>query len=803
MFGGNVLVLVLMLHGAYSLNWKFNYNGNDYFMTYSYNEDHYTWYESREQCMKDGGDLATIETVEEDNWIKTKYPGASVPLWIGLNKLSGKWTWADGKTSDIDRWSSGHPKDDLYCAYRSSYYTTTWYSANCGYGKGFMCKRPSGLSTRTPKTTLPTPSVGGYCPQGYMGTSTNKCFKFVGPFTPSITWDAAAKKCREEKYIGANLASINDPAESALLSTLVRKYGLNDDFFIGLKKTSSSSIYPWYWADNTPVTVTNWADDASTTSSGCAYISSGNKPPGSWYNDLYCNDAVKAYVCQILKDPDNTIPTPPPTQPHNCPAGYTPVDDDCYRFVDKEMTWNKAKEYCDDQGASMVYMHSNEEAASVQLQLLLADTKHEAVWTGLYYDDDARQYKWENDWYVLFTRWGPRQPDRSVGGGCVSVLKEDGDWYDEDCSTSLPVMCKKSNGPAITLPPEKPGICLNSQWFELGGHCYFLCYNTGGCNNYWQTQEEECRRMHPTARLASIHDAATNDLLFKRLAAESRSASVWLGLYRSAQDDTWRWSDQAPLQFDNFAAGQPSNSYDFGYMSASGTVEGNWYSYLNNAARGRLCKMDKLRPEPTSAPKNGTCPGDDWVKTGSSCYLYRPMEFRTWNSAQKACLAEGGPDASLAVISTWEENSLIHDSMTRDSDMPITANFWIGLSKADASSSYMWVDGTNATATYAYWARTQPDSATSAHCVQVHYISAQWHNEACTGYLGYACEAPVRSFGSATTPATKAGEGSLSGGDKAGIAIGILIGLGILASLAFLIFKGMTGEPVNLYDRFA
>ena len=809
---GKVLLVVLVTAQVTSgLNWPYRNNGFEYHVSSSSRSLYLSWYDAREKCMEDGGDLLTIETDAEDKWIISNIRPHSSLVWMGLNKFSGVWQWADGKSSSVDNWYTNEPKPGNLCAYKGYPYSKNWYSQNCGDIEAYMCKRPSGLSTHTPKTPLTTPIVGGYCPAGFVGAAnSNRCYKFFGPFTKQLDWDDAQKLCQNLPYNGGELAAATTTQEVLLLTMLTIGYKTTDEFHIGIYRKYYSNE-EWKWTDNSEAVLTNWDDSYRDYSDGCGSISTGSKPPGRWTVNNDCIYDREGYVCQVLKDPLNVISTQAPTQPHDCGPGYYPYNQGCYKVIKTASTWQKAKDACNAEGTFLVDMHSNEEASAVYY--LLSSENVEAAWTGLYYAEDTKQYKWSNKWYVTFTRWGLSQPKRKDGGGCVAVHRENGEWYDHVCTEALPVVCKKTSAPAITHPPEKPGRCLNKEWMAIGGHCYYARTGNYGLDASWASQVVECKKLHPMATIASVHDYATNDQLIKSMLEKDSSADGWLGIYRSSQDQTWKWADQTPVEFTNWQPGHPNpdpgTSYDCAYMYGRSTPPGQWLSSYCSSYHGRLCKMEKLEEVSTPTPVNGSCPGPMWELYGDMCYLFLPQELGDWNMGMQHCIKEGGGKGQLAVINSWPVNDYIHGRMVAENHLPNPMDYWIGLARKDVSSSFVWIDGRNASAGYTAWESDEPSSGSDSNCVQANMDSSEWENVPCDSYQGYVCQAPIKPYFTTTpgpndrTTQGAAGNGNtgLPGGAVAGIVIGVLIIAMILGAIGFIVFKSMKGDPVLIVTK--
>ena len=61
--------------------------------------------------------------------------------------------------------------------------------------------------------------------------------------------------------------------------------------------------------------------------------------------------------------------------------------------------------------------------------------------TGLRINDN--DYTWTDDTAVLYTNWGPSQPNNTVGLWCGTITKASSwTWSDTDCKRELPYICE-------------------------------------------------------------------------------------------------------------------------------------------------------------------------------------------------------------------------------------------------------------------------------------------------------------------------------------------------------------------------
>ena len=76
-----------------------------------------TWDDNRRSCKRQGGDLVSIETLQEWNFINSEIQKITLSganeWYIGLKKDGqGNWKWVNGKPLTIQKWQSGEPNGD-------------------------------------------------------------------------------------------------------------------------------------------------------------------------------------------------------------------------------------------------------------------------------------------------------------------------------------------------------------------------------------------------------------------------------------------------------------------------------------------------------------------------------------------------------------------------------------------------------------------------------------------------------------------------------------------------------------------
>ena len=93
-------------------------------------------------------------------------------------------------------------------------------------------------------------------------------------------------------------------------------------------------------------------------------------------------------------------------------------------------------------------------------------------------------------------------------------------------------------------------ICSSSSSFSHGGHCYRLFTS----NLNWSNAKTACTDRG--GYLTSITDSSENTVIDNNV-----SADTWIGLNDIASESNWIWESSESYSYDNFAGGEPSNSW--------------------------------------------------------------------------------------------------------------------------------------------------------------------------------------------------------------------------------------------------
>ena len=126
------------------------------------------WLDAQSSCAIWGGDLTSITTERENNYLNTLITSSVGNCWIGLNDrdVEGIYTWIDGTAVSYTNWTST-PSDDTNsnCVQINNAGNGIWESVSCGATlNAFLCKRDE--SSTVPQGLLHVYIVSKYSHTG-------------------------------------------------------------------------------------------------------------------------------------------------------------------------------------------------------------------------------------------------------------------------------------------------------------------------------------------------------------------------------------------------------------------------------------------------------------------------------------------------------------------------------------------------------------------------------------------------------------------------------------------------------------
>ncbi len=133
---------VRLQRGSCPLFW-FGFNGR----CYKYVATPLTWADAELSCVSQGGNLVSIHSVEEQNFIRTlikNFDHSERPTWIGLSDIhkEGSWMWSDGCRVKFVYWAPGEPNNyrgNENCAHVNFAPYQKWNDVACSYSYPSVC----------------------------------------------------------------------------------------------------------------------------------------------------------------------------------------------------------------------------------------------------------------------------------------------------------------------------------------------------------------------------------------------------------------------------------------------------------------------------------------------------------------------------------------------------------------------------------------------------------------------------------------------------------------------------------------
>ncbi|KAL6488545.1 hypothetical protein MHYP_G00022860 [Metynnis hypsauchen] len=119
-------------------------NGSSCYLIYTGSEWR-TWAWSQKYCIEQGGDLVTIDNIEEQEFIRQNTPhyfDEHHGYWIGLHKNNGMWAWTTGTILDNGFWIAPPKQSDESCVLTkpSSNAQKSWKPIYCNMYNKWICE---------------------------------------------------------------------------------------------------------------------------------------------------------------------------------------------------------------------------------------------------------------------------------------------------------------------------------------------------------------------------------------------------------------------------------------------------------------------------------------------------------------------------------------------------------------------------------------------------------------------------------------------------------------------------------------
>ncbi|XP_036418621.1 C-type mannose receptor 2-like [Colossoma macropomum] len=233
-------------------------------------------------------------------------------------------------------------------------------------------------------------------------------------------------------------------------------------------------------------------------------------------------------------------------------SGWTSYGPRQFMFFAIEKTWEEAESTCEEYGAHLASVHSENEDSFIKRLIYNQAGYNRPSWLGGYNSHMVPQrWYWTDESAFDFSPWTPGQPDGS--GHCLQTNFKGG-WDDLNCNSKIPFVCARR----ITKGSvgDKQPVLKASGWTSYGPRQFMFF----AIEKTWEEAESTCEEYG--AHLASVH-SENEDSFIKRLIYNQAGYNrpSWLGGYNShIVPKRWYWTDESPFDFSPWTPGQPDGS---------------------------------------------------------------------------------------------------------------------------------------------------------------------------------------------------------------------------------------------------
>uniref|UniRef100_A0A8D0H0A0 Mannose receptor C-type 2 n=1 Tax=Sphenodon punctatus TaxID=8508 RepID=A0A8D0H0A0_SPHPU len=708
-----------------------------------------SWQDAKKTCLRGGGDLVSIHTLSELEFITKQIKQEVEELWIGLNdvKLQMNFEWSDGTPVRFTYWHPFEPnnfRDSLEDCVTIWGPEGRWNDSPCNQTLPSICKKPGRVSQGREEEDHG-------CRKGWKWHSPS-CY-WLGE--DRVTYSDARKTCMDN---GATLVTITNRFEQAYVSSLIHSWE-DEYFWTALQDINQTGSFRWLSGDE--VMYTHWnRDQPGYNRGGCVALATGSAM-GLW-EVKNCTTFKAKYICrQNLGNPMNPElpgPYPTPSLTVSCPLGWStdPKLRHCYKVFNYEKlqekkSWILAQLFCRDLGAQLLSLGSYEEERFVVNLLNKIFVKSEPeiheqhwFWIGLNRRDPGaeKSWRWSDGLGFSYRNFDRSNHDDDDIRNCAVLDLASLQWMPVQCEASLDWICKLPKGadvkePEVTTQGSKEWVKYQDAEYKFFEH-----------HSTWVQAQRICTWFQ--AALVSIHNQAELDFLGQSLQKVGSEQHWWIGLHTYQNDGRFKWSDGSLLNFISWASGKPrpvSKDMKCVYMTVS---REDWGDQKCHTALPYICKRSNstsVKPSPPPMPTTGGCP-QGWIPFINKVLVGADKSEQVkWQEAKHACEIQGN---ILATISNHLEQAFITSILPN-----ITFDLWIGLH--DAKKEFQWVEPE--ALKYVNWAPGEPSGCGTSianekptNCAVVWHgypahFTGHWDDRNCQEEKhGFICQSGVNPF---------------------------------------------------------
>ena len=216
-------------------------------------------------------------------------------------------------------------------------------------------------------------------------------------------------------------------------------------------------------------------------------------------------------------------------------------DGHTYAYVEDDMSWTDARDYCEAKGGHLATVTSSLE--QIFLENAFPST---SGWIGLFKDQEV--WRWVTDEEIEYTNWDSGEPNNSGGDEwCVHIRSdEDMQWNDAENDDTY-----YHSGFYI----EWEYADGEYDFIDFGNVAYFNGHKYAyfeGSSISWTDARALCQELGGHLMIITSADEQ------KFLEQQYPETSGWIGMY--LDNITWRWVTNEKVEYTNWDSGEPNDA---------------------------------------------------------------------------------------------------------------------------------------------------------------------------------------------------------------------------------------------------
>ena len=398
--------------------------------------------------------------------------------------------------------------------------------------------------------------INGYSPVYEAIKTIEKDGHIYALYDNALSWENAKKKAEE---FGGHLATIKNQEEQTVVNKLIAS-GNKKGYWLGGYKDNQ-----WKWITSEDFTYDNWAstqpDNAYNREDKLMVFKEGNYEIGEW-NDASNEDYIKmGFIIEYEPQLDNAVFT-------ETLNGHT------YKVYPENLTWNEAKEKCENLGGHLITANTSEEQ---QLVEKITSNYGSNYWLGGKLDE-ANVWRWVTGEMIQSQYWAPGQPDHGQGEPYLGTCTDNGLWNDYGNVSD--------NIDGYILELEHTNAETAKSVIHNGKE--YIRYDVG---LPWNEAQQYCESQG--GHLAIIRDEATQQAIAELI--QGGRARYLLGASDAENEGDWKWLDGSALTYTHWGNDEPNNyegNEDYLIMDSNGDWNDVILSYSGmSTVQGFICEV--------------------------------------------------------------------------------------------------------------------------------------------------------------------------------------------------------------------